>query len=91
MTKIEEIKQKIYLNYDNKKLIENLCFLFEEKITSLENQLKSEMKLNNSLNEQNKELKIYENFVPYIIDNKEGEVISEENIHNWLSELINKN
>ncbi len=91
MTKIEEVKQKIYLNYDNKKLIENLCFLFEEKITSLENQLKSEMKLNNSLNEQNKELKIYENFVPYIIDNKEGEVISEENIHNWLSELINKN
>lgn len=91
MTKIEEVKQKIYLNYDNKKLIENLCFLFEEKITSLENQLKSEMKLNNSLNEQNKELKIWENFVPYIIDNKEGEVISEENIHNWLSELINKN
>ncbi len=44
MTKIEEVKQKIYLNYDNKKLIENLCFLFEEKITSLENQLKSEVK-----------------------------------------------
>ncbi len=51
MTKIEEVKQKIYLNYDNKKLIENLCFLFEEKITSLENQLKSEFN-NLSLKEE---------------------------------------
>lgn len=35
-------------------------------------------------------LKIWERFVPYLIDNHEKEVIYEESIQRWLAEMLDK-
>lgn len=89
----EEAKEKIYCGYSlknkfNEKLIDDLYNQFEQKISMLESQLVSEMKLNNSLNEQYKELRIWEFFASYLVDKKEGEIITEESIIQWLAEVM---
>ena len=60
----------------------------KKELSGKESQLKAEMKLNNSLSEQLKELKIWEFFASFLLDNKEGEIITEENLQRWLAEAI---
>ena len=81
----EEAKNKIFCSHSlknkaNEKLLDEVYSQFEQKIAMLESQLKSEMKFNNSLNEQNKELRIWEFFASFLVDKKEGETITEENL-----------
>lgn len=63
---------------------------FKEKFFEIESQLKSELKLNNSLSSQLNELKIWEFFFGFLLDEKEGETISEESLQQLLVQAIKK-